>query len=137
MSSDSAIILPFSFNSSGGISYTTDIRKIWQDRVTLVVMSLVGERVMRPNFGTNTRGADFENTSNALSLIQSEIAAGFSTWLPNLTLLEVTGAVDPVDNSLNINVSYQYGLGTTDSVVLRNAILDSTGSILSEAPING
>ena len=55
-----AISLPFSFDSSGGVSYTTDNKKMWQDRVVLVVMTLLKERVMRPTFGSSAKATVFE-----------------------------------------------------------------------------
>jgi hypothetical protein len=39
---EKAISLPFGFNESGGISFTTDIKKIFQDRVVMVVMTSLG-----------------------------------------------------------------------------------------------
>lgn len=133
MSADFAITLPFSFNSAGGLSTTSDSKKIWQDRVVLVVMSYLGERVMKPEFGTHVRGFAFENIEDATLLIKNEVEAAFSRWLPNLTLDDVTAETDPVDNILNIGIVYSYGTNQAESVIIRTANLTSTGSIISEA----
>jgi uncharacterized protein len=133
MSSDFAITLPFSFNSAGGIASTFDSKKIWQDRVVLVTMASLGERVMMPEFGTNVRSFVFENMNDAEFLLKGEIAAGFSRWLPNLNLDNVTADIDPLDNILNVTVNYSYGTNQTDSVIIRTAFLTSTGEIISEA----
>ena len=70
-----AISLPFSFDANGSIANTDDQKKIIQDRVVLVVMTLIGERVMRPNFGTYTRRTTFENYETAMSLVTQEITS--------------------------------------------------------------
>lgn len=133
MSADYAITLPFNFDASGGIAVTSDSKKIWQDRVVLVVMSYLGERVMKPEYGTNTRAFAFENMNDVPFLIKNEVQAGFARWLPNLGLDDVGAYIDPVDSILNITISYSYGTNQSDSVIIRTANLTSTGDIISEA----
>lgn len=129
-----AISLPFSFNVEGGISSTTDSKKIIQDRVVLIVMTLLGERVMRPSFGTNTRQATFESLSTASTLIKQQVNIGFSDWLPYLSLNSVDVSLD-TDYNLNININYTYGSSpTAESVVIKTATLNSDGTIITEVP---
>ena len=97
-----AISLPFSFDSNGGVAYTTDDRKIWQDRVVLAVMTYFGERVMRPNYGSSVEEATFENTTTAISMINQAIAGAFSFWLPDLALGKVEKILD-VSSYLIVN----------------------------------
>jgi phage baseplate assembly protein W len=133
MSSNYAITLPFSFNIAGGISNTSDVKKIWQDRVVLAAMSYLGERVMRPRYGTNIRGFVFENEGNMQELIKNEMISAFSSWLSELTLDDVTTTIDPIDNILNVSISYSYGTNLSDSVIIRTTHLTQTGDIISEA----
>ena len=133
MSSNYAITLPFSFNIAGGISNTSDIKKIWQDRVVLATMSYLGERAMKPEYGTHIRGFAFENGGNIQDLINNEMIAAFSRWLPALTLDSVVTTIDPVDNFLNVSISYSYGTNQEDSVIIRTAYLTQTGDTISEA----
>jgi phage baseplate assembly protein W len=133
VSADYAISLPFSFNASGGLGVTSDNKKIWQDRVVLVVMSYLNERVMRPDYGTHVRDFAFETVDDATFFIKNEVQAGFSKWLPNLFLDDVTAVIDPVDNILNITITYSYGPNQADSVIIRTASLTSTGTIILEA----
>lgn len=129
-----AISLPFSFDLNGSVAFTSDIKKIWQDRVVLVVMTLIGERVMRPNFGTNARRATFENDPQAITLIQHEVQAGFSKWLPELSLKSVDVSIDTVESILNVTVSYSYGPYDLDTVTIQSATLQQSGNIVSEIP---
>jgi uncharacterized protein len=129
----SAISLPFSFNANGGISSTSDQKKIIQDRVVIVVMTLLSERVMRPGFGTDVRGTAFENLDTALKLVKQEVSKGFAKWLSYLSLLSVDGYVDPVDGHLNVVINYQYGTSTTtETLVVKTDILSQSGDVITE-----
>jgi phage baseplate assembly protein W len=130
---EKAISLPFSFDSSGSVSYTTDEKKIWQDRVVLVVMTRLTERVMRPTFGSTAGDSVFESEDTAESIIQQAVAAGFSQWLKPLTLTEVTITVDPADGYLLATVQYRYEKETNDqSVQIKTAILSQSGDVVLE-----
>lgn len=129
-----AISLPFTFDSDGRIASTTDYKKIIQDRVVLVVMTSVSERVMRHNFGTNVRSSIFENLNSALELIKQEIEVGFSNWLPYLYLLGIDGALDQ-DNYLNITIHYKYGSSANaETVTIKTATLTQSGDVITEVP---
>jgi phage baseplate assembly protein W len=81
-----AISLPFAFDSTGAVAYTTDSKKIWQDRVVLVVMTRLNERLMRPSFGTSVQELTFENYNEALAHVKQIVSIGFSRFLPSLIL---------------------------------------------------
>ena len=128
-----AISLPFSFDSSGGIGYTTDEKKIWQDRVVLVVMTGLEERVMLPAFGTNVKKTVFETINDALAIIKQEVSYGCATWLKQLSLTEVVGTVDNADGYLSIEIRYKLGVSDqVDSVKVKTAILSRSGDTLLE-----
>lgn len=126
-----AISLPFSFNQSGAISYTTDEKKIWTDRVVLTLMTRLNERVMRPTFGSEVPSAAFETMDGARVLIQKSVAAAFSRWLPTLVLVGVE--VQEVDGELVADVTFRYiPDGDDESVRVKTAILSRSGDILLE-----
>lgn len=128
-----AITLPFSLNESGGIGYTKDASKIWQDRVTLVVMTNMNERVMNPTFGSNIGLATFQNINDAMTIIQQAVALAFSQWLTPLTLLSVSGYVDPVDARLVLEINYKLrDADNGQSVTIKTAILSRAGDVLLE-----
>lgn len=129
---EQAISLPFSFNSSGAVSYTEDIRKIWQDRVVLVVMTRLNEKVMRPNFGSGAGNVVFENLSDAVVSLKQAIGAAFSAWLKELSLVDVIGYEDPVDNLLTLEITYKYSLQAIDTVSVKTALVNRSGDIILE-----
>jgi phage baseplate assembly protein W len=128
-----AISLPFSFDSSGAVSYTTDEKKIWQDRVVLVVMTRLSERVMRPTFGSTAGNSAFEPETTAESSIQQAVAAGFAQWLKPLTLTKVTVTTDPADGYVIATVQYKYEKERNEqSVQIKTAILSRSGDVILE-----
>lgn len=131
---EKAISLPFGFNESGGISFTTDIKKIWQDRVVMVVMTSLGERVMQPSFGSDAKLAVFESIENAQVAIQQAVTVAFSRWLPQLSLTAVESYFDETEETLNVEVTYNYGAALDDTVTIKTAILNRSGEVLLEVP---
>lgn len=128
-----AISLPFSFDSAGSISYTTDEKKIWQDRVVLIVMTRLNERVMRPTFGSEASNSLFENTNSAINLLKDTIATAFSNWLKDLILVDVSVYTDAADGYLVAEIFYKYNpVENEQSVKIKTAILSRTGEVLLE-----
>jgi hypothetical protein len=130
---DRAITLPFSFNSSGAVSSTSDPKKIWQDRVVLAVMTHLNERVMTPKYGSSIGEAEFLKVTDAKGIIQQAIKTAFTTWLPALTLKDVATTSDPNSNFLVVNVTYAYGTNANnEQVAIKTAILSRSGDTYTE-----
>lgn len=131
MAEERAISLPFSFNSAGEVAYTTDLRKIIQDRVVLAVMTRFDERVMRPNFGTHIHRAAFENETDAEAIAIEAISGCFSTWFPYLNLVRV--ATDFQDNVLEVEVFYNKGdENPIESLKIKTELLTRAGELIRE-----
>lgn len=129
-----AISLPFSFGSSGEVAFTTDDKKMWQDRVVLVVMTRLRERIMRPAFGTNIQDFTFESVDEAMAHIQQAVAIGFSNYLPSLQLTDVVGKIDSLDGNLNLEIYYKINTDDSDLVTIKTAIINRSGDIIQEIP---
>jgi len=112
-----AISLPFSVNAYGRIGTTTERSKIWQDRVRSVVGTYLGERVMRPNFGSDVVDAVFENSIEADLLIKEQIRKAFERYLPTLTLSDVTTNYDEETGTMEAEVVYSLPEARIDDVV--------------------
>ena len=96
-------------------------------------MTYLGERVNRPNFGSNIKAVSFENITEATQLIKQEIAVVFSKWLPYLNFIDATPKVDPVDNILSISITYNYGINSNpETVSLKTAIISRSGDVITE-----
>ena len=129
----SAISLPFSFDSNGAVAHTEDDRKIWQDRVMIVVLTYISERVMRPTFGTRVKEATFENLPSSNQLIEAEVSAAFASFLPELTLIETKPTINPDNGILEIEIVYKYGQSLApETVVVRTATFSRAGELIKE-----
>lgn len=133
----SAIELPFNFTQEGYVGYTEDPAKIWQDRVVAVVMTNLTERVMRPTFGSDVPKAIGESVNDALVIIRQSIEVAFSRWLQELTLLEVTGYIDPFDDYLVAQIKYNYrAQNLIQTLNIKTAVLSRSGDVLLEVSKN-
>jgi phage baseplate assembly protein W len=103
---EKAIALPFSINSFGRVTDTTEMSKIWADRVRSVIGTALRERVMLPDFGTDIPSSVFETTEEADSQIQTEVIRAFNEQLSALTLDEVTSTFDEFTGVMNVDITY-------------------------------
>ncbi len=128
-----AISLPFSFNSLGEIAYTTDEKKIIQDRVTIAIMTRFGERVMRPSFGSTVHRALFENVDGATNIINSAVTTCFANWLTELELISTNTVINEATGSLDVNVEYKRGaVAESQTIKIKSALLSRSGEVIRE-----
>lgn len=131
------VSLPFNFTEFGGVDSTKDPAKIWQDRVIVAVMTAIGERVMRPTYGSDVAKAVGESVNDALNIIRQSIEVSFSRWLKELTLLSVDGQIDPYDDYLIVQVKYNYrAQNLVQTLNIKTAVLSRSGDVLLEVDRN-
>jgi phage baseplate assembly protein W len=102
-----AISFPFTLDPFGKTTSTTNQRKIYQDRVVTLLSTAVGERPMRPTYGTNIATAMFENQGDIDKAINDAIRSAISKWLPELTVnaINVIGFLDTGAVTVELNVT--------------------------------
>jgi len=102
-----AISYPFTLDPFGKTSSATNQKKIYQDRVLTLLSTAVGERPMRPNYGTNIGTAMFENQGKIEKAINDAIRSAISKWLPELTVnkINIVGFLDTGAVTVEINVT--------------------------------
>lgn len=130
--SGSAISLPFNFNEFGEVNYTSEAKKIWQDRVYTAVLTQVGERVMRPGYGTIIQTATFENESVAAEIVDKGVSKAFADYLKDLKLVSVVPFYNAETGVMEITINYSLPTGEADTVKLTTAILSNSGEIIQE-----
>jgi phage baseplate assembly protein W len=114
------------------VSLTTDLRKIYQNRVYAVLATRFGERVMMPDFGSNLHKAAFENSESAVEIAKESIVSAFSRWLLELELKEINPTFDPNTNKLIVEVIYGLPNSETDSLTINTGIFNRTGDLILE-----
>lgn len=127
-----AISLPFSINEFGSIQVATSQEKIWADRVRAAVGTAVGERVMRPDYGTEIPSTALANVESSQELIRSQIELAF---VRDLTLLKLS-SVDPIYDvstaTLKVEVTYELPNRQTETVTLGFASLSGNFPIIED-----
>jgi phage baseplate assembly protein W len=104
--SELAVTLPFTITPYGIVGTTEDQSKIWEDRVRTAVGTTLGERVMRPSFGSNVAAAVFQTEDGATETIESTVAGVFAEFLNILSLSSVEVAFDSNGDTANVVISY-------------------------------
>ncbi len=128
-----AISLPFAFNAAGEVSYTTDEKKIIQDRIVLAVMTRLGERVMRPSFGSSIHDALFDSMESATDIVKQSVAACFAKWFPDLELEDVVASVDNNEGGIVFAVKYRKALqNVSESLLVRTSVLTRAAELVRE-----
>jgi phage baseplate assembly protein W len=106
MASEYAISFPFRLDSYGDVAKTKDPSKIWADRITSVIGTMVGERVARPFFGTKIANQWLNGLSGIQGDMDAEIRQAFIEFLPLVTLLETSFENDDANGSLKVILTY-------------------------------
>lgn len=110
-----AISLPFRVDGYGRLATTTSDLKIWADRVRFVVTTFVGERIMRPTWGTNIPADLFVALEEAPTLVYGDIQTAFQDYLPTLSLVDIVVLDQDEENgTIEIEIQYQVPEITTD-----------------------
>jgi phage baseplate assembly protein W len=129
---------PFSFGRNisqtniTGTSATADLKVIWQQRVLLVLGTRPGERLMRPDFGSNLHTVIFEPESTAGQIAKDSITQAFTTWLPALELRQISPTFDDTTGTLTVSITYGLPTGEADSVTIDTGIFNRSGDLLQE-----
>jgi phage baseplate assembly protein W len=119
-----AMKLPFTLDGYGNVANTSDQSEIWEARVKSAVGTAIGERVMRPGYGTRIPELFFD-TQDALDAgIKKEVASVFDSYLPVLTLNSVTVEYNELFGETKATISYslpnQKSTTTSVSIVTIN-----------------
>ena len=108
----------------GKFETTADPDQVWANRVTMVVASRLGERVMRSDYGVALNELIFENSLGDTP--EDSIRTAIVRWLPNITVQSVT-ITKPDTSSYEIIVMYS----TPDRKYLTTTVgLDLAGAVL-------
>lgn len=103
---EEALSLPFSINSYGEVTSTTDQAKIWSDRVRSVIGTNLQERILDPQFGTLVPEAFMQTADDSIGMITTEVERAFPTQLSLLTLQSVDVSFDEYTGTTNVDIIY-------------------------------
>lgn len=100
-----AISYPFTMSSTGKIVATSDINKVYLDRLLTLISTLTKQRAMRPSYGVNLGKGVYENAGNMILGLESEIKEAITKWLPYIELVAYNSSESPDDGTIQIDIS--------------------------------
>ncbi|MBL8932579.1 MAG: GPW/gp25 family protein [Kineosporiaceae bacterium] len=90
-----------------GLGESTGVAKVEQS-IRVILGTLPGERVMRPDFGCRLRTLAFApNTPATADLARHHVTDSLTRWEPRIELLEVEVSSDPARAVLLIEIRYR------------------------------
>lgn len=121
--SEVAVSLPFSISEFGTVATTSSQEKIWSDRVRSAVGTAVGERVLRPDYGTEIAASVFSTLEAAAETLKQEVELAFSRDLRLLRLISTKVTIDESTSSLEAEITYALPNRAVEVVLLGFATL--------------
>lgn len=101
------IAFPMQTTPTGGIAMSGRSRKI-QESIRLILGTQRGERLMRPEFGSDLNTLVFApNTPATADLARHYVREALSRWEPRITLEEVSVQNDPRSGALLVDIHYR------------------------------
>ena len=104
--SEIALKLPLSIDGSGNFIIATTQNDIWADRVRIALGTRLGERVMRPNYGTKIGEALFDTISATTDVVKKEISRVFHEQFPLLEINTIDVNFNETSSILTVYVIY-------------------------------
>jgi phage baseplate assembly protein W len=110
---------PMVLDSQGAIASTSDPARIWRQRVYAVISTYVGQRVMRPTFGTKALDMVFETESSLLFVATQVVNRAFTTSLPGFNVTSVSvGDQFRSDGQFQVEIVFTNPQGVQDTVAV-------------------
>lgn len=105
------ILFPFQVDQSGRIGFTDNPYQIVQQRIEQIVFTLLGERVMRPNFGSGAEEFLFDNVGHGKEvLIVDRIKTAVNNLTDGIIIKAVTLDTSSIlpTGTLKIGIQYSF-----------------------------
>lgn len=128
--------LPFAVDPQGRIAFTTDPRRVLRNRVISIIGTNIGERVMRPGYGTPLIDMLFEGDDEmTMSIISDDIRRAVAQYEPGVIIHSVFPASESgLDGIINLNVTYSAANSPLETVAIpvNTAVLYRGGAVEEE-----
>jgi phage baseplate assembly protein W len=98
---------PLRVGGTGGIVQSAGSAKV-EESIRVILGTQYGERVMRPNFGSNLKSLIFApNNTTTAHLARFYVEEGLKLWEPRIDVIEVTADSDLARGRLLIQILYR------------------------------
>ena len=96
------------FNAPGVFNKTYSTKDQIKSNLINLLLTVKGERIMNPEFGTDLRRSLFDNMTNSSSeLLKLKIIDSINIFIPEILLGEVKVEPDFDYNTLNVTINYR------------------------------
>lgn len=128
---------PFAVDAQGRIAFTSDPSRILRNRVRMIVGTEVGERVMRPLYGTPTTSMLFDADDDmTASIIMGDIERALAEYEPGVVVQNVylDAGENQLDGVINLNVIYSAANSPLENLTIpvNTALLYRGGTVQEE-----
>ncbi len=101
------LAFPLRTTPRGGLAASGQDQKI-RESIRIILGTQVGERVMRPDFGSNVKSLVFApNTLATASLARHYVEEALTRWEPRITLEDIAVRNDLANGALVIDIRYR------------------------------
>jgi phage baseplate assembly protein W len=126
------ISYPFTLDPLGKIVATSDVNKIYLDKVMILLSTSVGQRPMDPSYGTDLFRALYECGGDYNQALIEVIQRAMATHLPMISV-ESIDITDPDDSGVSlVNISFGFPDGSTEKVSLNSSYLNPDGTQIGD-----
>lgn len=102
--------IKYPFSDMGVERYEFDLNNSEHEAITSELLHLVftpkGQRLRKPNFGTNLIRYIFNPSSEVWTGVKQEIQSSVSEWLPNVALNDINVMADETGTKINVRLDY-------------------------------
>lgn len=124
-----AISFPYTMDVFGNTTATTDVTKIYLDRLLTLLSTNIGQRPILQDYGTDLMRALFENENNLENAVNQAVKEAVSRWIPQMSIEKITvGTVDQ-EGHADVVISVVLPNDTIASVNISTATFGADGSI--------
>ena len=106
---------PFQIDGTGTVGFDTDPIKWATNHLLALLLTIPGERVMRPGYGVGIYALVFENDDPLIEQqIISAINIGLNMWEPNILVVQVDFIQQPMyQGVMELQISFTIGASPT------------------------
>ena len=113
---ETTLKFPFTLDpNTGSIMSTSSQEAIWHSRVRMAMETRLGERIMRPTYGTEISQSVFNTITSMEETLKRETNKLFVYQFPLLELVSVTSFHDVKENRLSAEVTYRLPNNTSQT----------------------
>lgn len=125
-----ALRYPLSLDGRGRAISTYDPIHIWVDRTRLLLSTMVGERVIDLEYGTEVATHVWDSIDSAAEAVESAVRSALSTWLPDIPFSNVTvfeNDIDPTQLDVEVVITPPSGRSYPVTTTINVAQLGLSG----------